>query len=368
MLQQSHVVAVLLPLMLACAPKVPTYTICSEGAGCGISTADELASGGADYRNEKKVLAHNQYAALEYAGEPIGKLQSQAEKGDATAAYKLGLVHAYRLAGMDDTSPAFAYFDQAASSGLTPAKYELGRLSRDVRQSPAQRQRALKLLTEASDEGSFQAKVLLGEIFFTGGDGLARPNYARAASLFEEAAEAGAVDAQYYLGQMYFRGQGKRQNPFLAIQNTRDAASNGSVIAQRLLGRMYMNGYDTIGQDPAEARKWFTAAAQEGDSESGELLSYLDSGQEISRGPSSVFLPTGDFINASRAFDSALSQARRALTEGRDPAGIVGRSGDSEVRVERSDGNECYELVEVRRVEGEEKREATEFCGGEIET
>lgn len=90
-----------------------------------------------------------------------------------------------------------------------------------------------------------------------------------------KAAEAGDPAAQTDLGLLYLGGQGVPQNGHAGMTWLRKAAENGDARAQTTLGRLYLSGYDTVGQDIAEADRWLGAAARQGDPEARKLLAEV---------------------------------------------------------------------------------------------
>ncbi len=99
---------------------------------------------------------------------------------------------------------------------------------------------------------------------------------AAAARAFTLAADAGVADAQYNLAMMMFHGDGVRRDSYGAIQMLRRAGNNGDVQAQAALGQLYLTGYEEMGQDLREARKWLVLAAQNGDAEAAARLEEVD--------------------------------------------------------------------------------------------
>lgn len=88
-------------------------------------------------------------------------------------------------------------------------------------------------------------------------------------------AEKGDISARYQLGNFYFNVEG---NGAKAYQCYKQAADKGFAEAQIALGNMYLEGYSEkgLGQPaPRSARKYFLLAAEQGNPEAMQLLSYL---------------------------------------------------------------------------------------------
>ncbi len=85
----------------------------------------------------------------------------------------------------------------------------------------------------------------------------------KALELFGHAADQGNAAAQANLGDRYEFGEGI-QSPKAAAHYYRLAAQQGFLDAQLDLGRLYELGKG-VPQDPVQAWRWYTLAAQQGD-------------------------------------------------------------------------------------------------------
>ena len=77
-------------------------------------------------------------------------------------------------------------------------------------------------------------------------------------------AEQGGIFAQLQLGAMYYDGEGVGQDYAEAIRWYRLAAEQGDAAAQSNLGFMYRDGQG-VAQNYAEALKWYRLAAEQGE-------------------------------------------------------------------------------------------------------
>jgi len=361
-----------------------------------------------------------------YRGEPLTELILQAGEGDTVAAYKLGLVYKDGLAGEAvDLASALAYFELAASRGdvvsarhaailllsgqavgeqelpprvqspgsgtgfQAPGKNGSPTVSASPRGADDAGQKIIEYLYAAAGGGDAIGLLELGKLIYSGN--LLSRDTNEAALLFERAAELGSPDAQYFIGQMHFRGEGRSLDGYQAIKWTRRAANNGSVLGQRALGQIYINGYETIGPDPTEAHRWLFAAAQNGDVQSAELLSLLQSGRYVPGGNMSVLLSAGDMVRASSAAMAGIQELRRQIAAAQTggsgiPAtqtvsweprtsGQPGRlqqprsPGQTTVapspRPRPASGGECYIVEHVSFVEGDSVTREEEVCEAE---
>jgi localization factor PodJL len=168
-------------------------------------------------------------------------LRNAALKGDAAAAYEIGLRFAEGRLVPQNLAEAAEWFERAAKQGLVPAQFRLGGLYEKglgVKKDP---EIARRLYTAAAEAGNAKAMHNLAVLHAEGLDG--RPDYQTAAKWFRKAAEHGVADSQYNLAILYARGIGVPANL-------------------------------------AEAYKWFTIASRSGDKESAkkrdEIATRLD--------------------------------------------------------------------------------------------
>ncbi|TWB33852.1 tetratricopeptide repeat protein [Nitrospirillum pindoramense] len=213
-----------------------------------------------------------------YRGEALATLQAEASTQPA-AAYKLGLIYAYGLAGVTKSPVAAArYYDQAAAAGHAWAQYRLAQLYLDGTGVPRNPQKGLKLLFKAADSNHPAAAFNVGMLYLAGRD--LPPDNELAVQYLKRAADLGVPDAQYNLALLTFRGIGTRQGLYEAFQLMTKAAQGGVVKAQTALGRLCMTGLDTMRQDLPQAERWLTLAAGGGDKDAGILLAQVQQAQK----------------------------------------------------------------------------------------
>jgi uncharacterized protein len=122
-------------------------------------------------------------------------------------------------------------------------------------------------------QSSMRLKFLAQKYYW--GTGV-QQDYSKALQLYLQAAENGDTEAQYIAGGMYYKGMGTQQNLSRAFSLLHGAAVKGSSTpeSQRVLGQFFLVG-QTIPQNYAEAMKWYTLAAENGDKESQSELAVL---------------------------------------------------------------------------------------------
>ena len=157
-------------------------------------------------------------------------LRSAALKGDASAAYEIGVRYAEGKGVMVNFDEAAKWYDRAAQAGVVPAVFRLGTLYEKGLSVKKDLDAARRYYLQAADRGNAKAMHNLAVLDADGGSRGA--DYKSAAQWFRKAADRGVADSQFNLGILYARGIGVEQNL-------------------------------------AESFKWFSLAAAQGDADSG---------------------------------------------------------------------------------------------------
>jgi localization factor PodJL len=157
-------------------------------------------------------------------------LRTAALKGDATAAYEVGVRYAEGRGVAASYEDAAKWYDRAAQAGVVPAMFRLGTLYEKGLGVKKDFDVARRYYMQAAERGNAKAMHNLAVLDADGGGKGA--NYKSAAQWFRKAAERGVADSQFNLGILYARGIGVEQNL-------------------------------------AESFKWFSLAAAQGDADSG---------------------------------------------------------------------------------------------------
>ncbi len=158
-------------------------------------------------------------------------LRTAAMKGDATAAYEIGVRFAEGKGVAANYDEAAKWYDRAAQAGVVPATFRLGTLYEKGLGVKKDADIARRYYTQAAERGNAKAMHNLAVLDADGGGRGA--NYKSAAQWFRKAADRGVADSQFNLGILYARGIGVEQNL-------------------------------------AESYKWFTLAAAQGDADCGD--------------------------------------------------------------------------------------------------
>jgi localization factor PodJL len=187
-------------------------------------------------------LAMVQVPATERLPDAIGgpALRAAALKGDAAAAYEIGVRFAEGKGVASNFDAAAKWYGRAAQAGVVPAIFRLGSLYEKGLSVTKDVDTARRYYVQAAERGNAKAMHNLAVLDADGGGKGA--NYASAAQWFRKAAECGVADSQFNLGILYARGIGVQQNlpeafkwfSLAAAQGDADAAAKRDDVAKRL--------------------------------------------------------------------------------------------------------------------------------------
>ncbi|MDO8398634.1 MAG: hypothetical protein Q7T45_12520 [Bradyrhizobium sp.] len=174
----------------------------------------------------------------EAIGGPV--LRAAALKGDATAAYEIGVRFAEGKGVAANFDEAAKWYDRAAQAGVVPAIFRLGTLYEKGLSVKKDVEIARRYYMQAAERGSAKAMHNLAVLDADGGGKGA--NYKNASQWFRKAADRGVADSQFNLGILYARGIGVDQNlaesfkwfSLAAAQGDADSVRKRDDIAKRL--------------------------------------------------------------------------------------------------------------------------------------
>ena len=170
------------------------------------------------YLNWKRLLPR---ANVSYS---ISRIRNAAEKGDAEAQNKLGLLLDGGAFGKQDYAQAAVWYRRGA------------------------------------DQGSAKAQFNLASLYYNG-QGVPK-DHVMAATWYHRAAEQGDPDSQVRLGGLYRDGKGVTKDIAQTLYWYRRAADGGHAPAQNLLAVLYANGQE-VQQDYEQAAQWYRKAADQ---------------------------------------------------------------------------------------------------------
>ncbi len=187
-------------------------------------------------------LATIQIPAGEKLPEAIGgpALRTAAIKGDAAAAYEVGIRYAEGKGVPANVDEAAKWYSRAAQAGVVPAMFRLGTFYEKGLSVKRDFDVARRYYVQAAERGNAKAMHNLAVLDADGGGKGA--DYKSAAQWFRKAADRGVADSQVNLGILYARGIGVEQNlaesfkwfSLAAAQGDADAGHKRDDIAKRL--------------------------------------------------------------------------------------------------------------------------------------
>ena len=248
-------------------------------AGCIVFL---LAGTACTVTDPEKAHIEKQRAELEemsamYKASVDALIAKEADPNDAKSIYELGV--RYRDGDGVRMDPILApeLFQRAAEMGYAEAQYALGREYIDHIQEIMPRDAAMaegvKWFEKAAKQGHIGAQLELAKLYATGKG--VKEDEAKAFKIYKKAADAGSAEAMYKLTRYYNLGRGGvKKDKDKARELLRKSAEAGYAEAQRSLGLDFQHGYNTP-VDLSEAVKWYTLAAEQGDSSSKAYLERL---------------------------------------------------------------------------------------------
>ena len=158
------------------------------------------------------------------------------------------------------TAPSFAENNvslqeviQQAEQGNATAQYRLGVMYADGISGTSQNYlKALKWIKKSAEQGNIKAQCTLGIMYYHGYE--IPQNFPEAFKWFKKAADQKSANAQYSLGAMYFNGDWVRQNYQEAVKWFKKAADQGHQQALSQLASFSKNFYN-IQEDASPLKK-----------------------------------------------------------------------------------------------------------------
>ena len=230
---------------------------CSQGDG--LMRSDEEAA--AWYRRASEhgdVEAENNLGVMYLQGKGVAQSDAEAMRRFESAAAQ-GNEDATR--NIELMKRKFHECQTEASTGSAGGQYKLGRMYFDgilVAQNDA---RALEWIRKAADQRHPESVLFLGFLHQAGRG--TQMSYAKAFLYYQQAVDAGCETAYAYLGALYRDGVGVEQSVSKAITLFETGAHQGRREAQYELGLLYLHGKG-VDQSTGTAAKLFLQAAVQG--------------------------------------------------------------------------------------------------------
>ena len=198
----------------------------SAGEVTGTISLSPAASGNAKYA---MIAVPPSERLPDAIGGPV--LRAAVLKGDAAAAYEVGVRFAEGKGVAANFDEAAKWLDRAARAGVVPAIFRLGTFYEKGLGVMKDVDIARRYYVQAAERGNAKAMHNLAVLDADGGGKGA--NYTSAAQWFRKAAERGVADSQYNLGILYARGIGVEQNLAESFKWFSLAAAQGDIDAGR---------------------------------------------------------------------------------------------------------------------------------------
>src|SRR5436309_3115776 len=181
------------------------------------------------------------------------ELRPVAERGDAEAQYRLGLMYEFGKGFAVDKVQSMAWLGKAAAQGHASAELKLGMIYATGDGVPQDNVKAVQWFRKAATQGNSTAQYNLG-LMYAKGSGVPRDD-AQAIAWFRKAAEQGEPNSQFKLGVAYENGEGVAKDDVLAYANYAIATRSGNKEAAQYR--------DDIGAklDPSQLREGRALAA-----------------------------------------------------------------------------------------------------------
>jgi hypothetical protein len=172
---------------------------------------------------------------------------------------------------------------EAAAAMSGEAALALAR--RELEARPPQYAAAARWIERAAESGLPHAQYLMGYLASNDrpaagdSDRTIRADWPEARDWYAKAAAQGHLESLFVLGEIAYYGKLGEHDIAAAADWWKQAATRGHVGAMRALGELYANHTPALGTlvapQPELARKWYAAAAAQGDTRAAELLAEL---------------------------------------------------------------------------------------------
>jgi len=153
------------------------------------------------------------------------ELRPLAERGDAEAQYRTGLMFEHGAGYPKDMKQAVAWLTKAGTQGHAAAQQELGVIYSSGDGVPRDAKRAVEWFAKAAAQGNMAGQFNLG-LHYAKGDGVV-PDLAQALAWFRKSAAQGFAPALEKVGIAYQEGIGGAKDPTLAYTYYAIAARGG---------------------------------------------------------------------------------------------------------------------------------------------
>ena len=188
------------------------------------------------------------------------ELRCAADAGLPTAIYLLAVLTEHGMGVPIDLESAAQLYQLAAEKGLASAQFRLGLSLIEGSLSRHDPEAGEAWMRRAALAGNPDAAYRIGELYVK----RPRPDYAEAATWYRRAAEAGHQAAARCLGSLYLSGNGVAKDTDEGTRWLRAAANGGNRASQVDLANLVLEGTSDL-DDDVNVAQWFGAPASSGD-------------------------------------------------------------------------------------------------------
>lgn len=209
------------------------------------------------------------------AAEPsVQQLQTDAQKGDATAQFELARVYLKGAPGLDkDEKKALELLQAAAAQGHAEAMGAVGFIYASGAGVPRNEDEAIRWFRMGAEKGGPKSQLNLGNMLVHGKG--TEKNLEEGVAWIQKAADQGLPDAAIAYGNiLYFGEYGRAVDYGKAFPYLLKGAESGNAECQNMVGVMFENGKGTLASE-ATAEKWLRQGAEQGNVKAQSNLGHL---------------------------------------------------------------------------------------------
>lgn len=280
----------------------------------------------------KQIVLDAQKAATDYATgerlyqsrnykEAVPYLLSAANNGHEEGMYLLGLLYWKGFGVPEDKDEAMKWLTRASDNGSYNAREERKKIEKagiptvdeykkgyDAFQQKKYTE-SVNWFTKSAAKGNIEAMFNLGVIYHFGGGTEVPANEKEAVAWYTRAIDKGHVNSMNNLGELYLSQEGI-QDYKLALQWLTKAADKGIPGAMYNIGVIYANG---LGVKPQleEGYKWFKKAAEKGLEEAKNAVKQIEK-----EGALSPEVKAGDAAMDKTDYEAAISSYQKGVDKG----------------------------------------------------
>jgi len=211
----------------------------------------------------------------------VDRLGKQVEKGDAQAAYNLGVLHHHGRGVEQNATIAYLLYQKARDGNVSAAVYSMGLMRESGEGVEQNHGEAARLYHSIASDHGGAANRMAG--LWMNGEGVVQ-NFEEGVQLYKWAAlRHKDADAQFAVAELHREGKHVEQDDVRAVDMYSRAAKQDHAAAMRSIGLMYWEGRGGLNVDKKMARFMFYKAENAGDKASKEIQARLKEEEDAER-------------------------------------------------------------------------------------